>query len=105
MKAGRVLIRGATGGAGRFLGRAVRGGVGFCRDFGAAPGRLVATFGEGRFLGAAGRFLNGRRAAGAFARRVGLRTRRFRLLATVPLSMRQHGRICQTNRLDRSDMI
>lgn len=100
MKAGRVLIRGReTFGEGRF-----RGVVGFCRDFGAAPGRLVG-FRAGARLGAALRVLDGRRAAGAFARRVGLWTRRFRLLATVPLSMRQHGRICQTTRLDTWDMI
>lgn len=100
MKAGRVLIRGgATFGEGRF-----RGVVGFCRDFGATPGRLVG-FRAGARLGTALRVLDGRRAAGAFARRVGLWTRRFRLLATVPLSMRQHRRICQTTRFDTWDMI
>lgn len=103
MKAGRVLIRGGGAGAG-FLGRPVRDGAGFCRALGFGDGFRVG-FRPGRFLGVAGRFLDGRRAAGAFARRVGLRTRRFRLLATVPLSMRQHGRICQTTRLDTWDMI
>jgi hypothetical protein len=103
MKAGRVLIRGGGAGA-TFFGRPVRGGVGFWRDFGFGDGFRVGFRGRVR-RGAAGRVLDGLRVAGAFARRAGLRRCRFRFFATVPLSMRHYGGICQTSPLDTSDMI
>lgn len=95
MKVGRVLTRGAEGAA---FGGAFFLGFGFGLD----GLRRMGRFGGGR--------RDGRRLAGRLARRVGcgLRFRFFAMFKAVSecaLSMRQDRGICQTARLDTSEVI